>query len=251
MEPVRKQELFQSVERNTELPMLLLAVLMIPLLLVPIAVDLPDRAATAIVTADWAIWAIFAVELGVKTYLAPSARGYLLRHWFDVLIVVLPFLRPLRVLRSLRAGRALRATRFAVFAMRTSTGARAVLSRHGLHYSLALVLTIVLVLSAAITFFERSQGGTIDNFGTALWWAAATVTTVGYGDAYPVSPEGRGIAVVLMLVGVGLFSVLTANLASFFVESERQETEVTLEDVMAELKELRRRIDSLNSAGAP
>ncbi|MBM4416409.1 MAG: ion transporter [Chloroflexi bacterium] len=168
MEPERKQTMFVDVGRATELPMLILAVLMVPLLLLPVAIDLSERANSTVLAVDWLIWAIFAVELGLKTYLAPSARAYLQHHWFDVLIVALPFLRPLRVMRAARTERAFRAARFGAMLLRTSETARMVLRRHGLHYSLAAMLVLVLVLSAAITFFERSHGGAIDDLGTAL-----------------------------------------------------------------------------------
>lgn len=65
---------------------------------------------------------------------------------------------------------------------------------------------------------SNAKGSNIHSFGQALWWAVVTVTTVGYGDKYPVTAGGRGVAVVLMLVGIGLIGVLTATVASYFVE---------------------------------
>ena len=83
------------------------------------------------------------------------------------------------------------------------------------------MLGIVLVCSAAELGFEQhARDATIRNFGDALWWATVTVTTVGYGDTYPVSPGGRGVAVVLMLVGIGLIGVPTATVASYSVEEK-------------------------------
>jgi voltage-gated potassium channel len=91
------------------------------------------------------------------------------------------------------------------------------------------VLSIVIVCSAAELGFEQhAHGSTIHNFGDALWWATVTVTTVGYGDKYPVSPGGRGLAVVLMLVGIGLISVLTATAASYFVEEKADQQKAKL-----------------------
>ena len=68
---------------------------------------------------------------------------------------------------------------------------------------------------------EREGGGAIDDVGTALWWALATVTTVGYGDVTPVTAAGRGIGVLLMFVGIGVFGLFAANVAAYFIESER------------------------------
>jgi voltage-gated potassium channel len=89
----------------------------------------------------------------------------------------------------------------------------------------------IIAVSAALELVSEghAHGSTILNYGDALWWAIATVTTVGYGDKYPVTAGGRGIAVVLMLVGIGLIGVLTATVASYFVEekADREKAELT------------------------
>lgn len=73
--------------------------------------------------------------------------------------------------------------------------------------------------------FERNQeGSNLESLGDSLWWAVVTATTVGYGDHTPLSVEARGVAVVLMLVGIGMLSVVTANVAAFFVESDDADT---------------------------
>ena len=73
--------------------------------------------------------------------------------------------------------------------------------------------------SAALTLaVEEGGDGSIDSFGDALWWAITTVTTVGYGDTFPVTPAGRCIAWFLMITGIALFGVITANVAAFFME---------------------------------
>jgi voltage-gated potassium channel len=112
----------------------------------------------------------------------------------------------------------LRLARLVALLTRINREARRLVVRHRLHY--AVLITGVVVLAAAGTVFlvEERGGGTIDSFGDALWWAATTVTTVGYGDTFPVTPAGRGIAVALMIAGIAFFSLLTANIAAFFVE---------------------------------
>ena len=94
MDLERGTRLYDRVDRASELPMLVLAAAMLPLILIPLLIDLSAGAEAAFWTANWLIWAAFAAELGLKTYLAPSRRQYLVQHWFDVLIVVIPFLRP-------------------------------------------------------------------------------------------------------------------------------------------------------------
>ena len=97
--------------------------------------------------------------------------------------------------------------------------------------------------AAAVAHFEDGAGGTITDFGQALWWAVTTVTTVGYGDTYPVTPEGRGVAVFVMLLGIGLFGTLTASVATYFANSARQDSQATIDDVLAEIKRLEARLD--------
>jgi voltage-gated potassium channel len=107
-------------------------------------------------------------------------------------------------------------------------------------------------VSLAILQAERSRdGANIQTFGDALWWAITTVTTVGYGDQYPVTVEGRLIAVGLMLSGVALIGVVTATFASWLVqrveeveEESRAATHQDIQILAAELAEIRAALDS-------
>lgn len=92
---------------------------------------------------------------------------------------------------------------------------------------IGLVLPI-LVLTCSLGVFEaehRAPGANITQYGDALWWAFVTITTIGYGDYYPVTFEGRAIAVLLMLSGLALVSVITVSFASWFLD--RMNIEVT------------------------
>jgi len=248
MEQTRRAELLERFGRATELPLLILALAIVPLLIVPIAIDLGDPAERGIIATDWIIWALFACELGVRTYLAERRLNYLIRHWFDVLIVVLPFLRPLRVVRSARA---LRLARLGPFAVRAMEDVRHVFQRRGLQYFLVVGIVAVFGAAGVMYLLEDGRGGPINDYGTALWWAATTATTVGYGDAVPVTAEGRGVAVLLMLVGISFFSWLTANIAAFLVEfgSEGQSA-VTMADIMAKLEVLEAELHILRESKA-
>ena len=220
----RRTRLYDRVDRATELPMLALAVAMLPLILIPLFVDLTSTAEAAFFAADWVIWTAFATELGVKTYLSPNRRRYLTSHWFDVVIVVIPFLRPLRIVQSVRVLRLLRLVRLVALLSRLGFTWKRVVGRRGLGYVLALGLLAVFVIAGLVVLVERSTlGASIDDFPTALWWATTTVTTVGYGDTAPVTAAGRGFGVLLMFVGIGVFAVFTANVAAFFVEEGEQE----------------------------
>ena len=238
----RDGEALDRFTRATELPLLVLAIAMVPLIVAPLVFDLSDGAERAVLAADWIIWAIFAVELGVRTYLAPTRASYLVHHWYDVVIVAVPFLRPLRAVRSARALRFLRVVRLAAFLGRIRDTALTVLTRHRLDYALATAVLVVFVSAGLMTRIEANEGGSIDSFGAALWWAFVTVTTVGYGDYSPVTAAGRGIAIVLMLLGICLFGIIAANIAAYVVtEQDDEQTAALLE----EIHQLRAQVDRL------
>ena len=144
-----------------------------------------------------------------KTYLASDRKRYLMTHWLELLTVLVPFLRPLRLLRVLVVG------------LRFWTEARSMLKQKTL--GLIGVTSILAVAGSASMVYlaERGGDGPIHTFSDALWWAAATITTVGYGDMYPTTAAGRGAALFLMICGVTMFGLLTARIAAYFVEDEK------------------------------
>ncbi len=198
-------------ERRAEIPLLLLALAFVVAYVWPV---LDPRLDPTIVTVlqivSWSVWAAFVIDFATRIALARDRRRYLVAHWYDVLLVSLPMLRPLRMLRLLALARVMnRAASSLSMQVTTYVGGTAVVS---------LLLGAVAVLDA-----ERgSPGANINTFGDALWWAASTVTTVGYGDRYPVTTEGRVIAVLLMLVGIALVGSITASVAAWFVRSSEE-----------------------------
>ncbi|MFN3286505.1 MAG: potassium channel family protein [bacterium] len=181
--------------------------------------------------ADFAVCGVFFADFLLSLWRASDRWGYFLRWgWLDLLssVPTLDFLRwgrLGRVLRILRVLRALRASRIlAEFA----------LERRAENTLLAAgLLTLLVVVSGAVAVLQF-EGGPESNIRTAedaLWWAVSTITTVGYGDRYPVTPEGRLVAVMLMAAGVGLFGVLTAYLASWFVGSRTRPGDAVLEEL--------------------
>jgi voltage-gated potassium channel Kch len=115
--------------------------------------------------------------------------------------------------------------------------ARKLIDRQGVKYALVVGALLFFAAAGLALLFERDEGNirTVDD---ALWWAATTITTVGYGDRYPVTTEGRAIAVFLMFLGISLFSLVTASVAALFVLPEQKKEEATLEDVLKRLAEL-------------
>ena len=226
------------------------------MLLAPVAFALSESVEQALLALDFIIWGVFVAELLVRVYLAPRRLPYLWEHWFDVLIVSLPFLRPLRIVRSARALRVLRVMRMAAYLVRAAHATRAIMGRGGVRGGLLFALGALAGSAIVITFAEQGSSGDggIDNFGTAVWWALTTVTTVGYGDTYPDTLVGRGVATFLMLVGVGLFGLLTANVAAYFIESAPDQSDAAgagpLDEVLAELRRLHDRLDAAGLAEA-
>jgi voltage-gated potassium channel len=97
--------------------------------------------------------------------------------------------------------------------------ARSILTHNGFHFVVLAAAAVVFVSDGLVTIAERNaKGANIHDFGQGLWWPITTVTTVGYGDRYPTTSLGQGVAVFLMLVGIGLIGVLTATIASYFVQ---------------------------------
>src|SRR3984885_15443473 len=229
------QNAYDRFSDAVEVPLTVLAVLWLPVLVVPLAVRVSQGTSDVLDGIDYLVWAVFVVEYLVKLYLSPSRWQFFRRHLVDLAVIAVPVLRPLRLLRLLRLVTLSRAGLILVSALKR---ARELLTHNGLHFVLLAVLTIVGVCSAVeLAFEQHAPGSNIHNFGDALWWAVVTVTTVGYGDKYPVTAGGRGVAVVLMLTGIGLVGVLSATIASYFV-GQRAEEEMT---------DLNRRLDRIEA----
>jgi voltage-gated potassium channel len=188
----------------------------------------------------------------VRFTLTPDRPRFVRTHLFDLAVVVLPFLRPLRALRALRglgelrALRLLQASRLAAFLGTGFGHARAVIGRRGLHYVVGLVIAIMFVAAGLEVAFEaHANGSTIHSYGGALWWAVVTVTSVGYGDQYPVTVAGRAVAVVLMITGIALFGVVAASIASYFVEQDQdRRVESRMDEILTALSRLEARLDA-------
>lgn len=225
----RREDLLHRLERLTELPLLVLAFVMIPLLVGPLLWHLSPSDEAIFVTLDTFIWALFAVDLGVKVIVAPHRLAYLRRHWLEVLVVIVPFLRPLRILRIF------------IFGSRAWVGMRRLV-----HVDFLLVYGVGLVIVAATVAasVEGGENASIHSFPDALWWAVVTITTVGYGDMVPVTTAGRAMGFILMLGGIAFFSGVTANLASYLVKGNGTDKKA-LSGLVTEVEALRREIARL------
>jgi voltage-gated potassium channel len=240
----RSKATYHRYRAVMEMPLLVLSLLWLPVLIVPLVMTPAPAVDDTLTAMDYLIWAIFAGDYLVGLYLTPDRRHYFRHHLVDLSLVLLPVLRPLRVLRVLRL---LSVVRVGATLMRLLNHMRDVLTHRKLHLVLISTAAITLVSATLELAFEQGMpGSTIQNFGDSLWWAIVTITTVGYGDRYPVTAGGRGVAFVLMLVGIGLIGVLTASIASYFVQ-ERSDKKA--EDVHRRLERIEALLSTLVTMG--
>ena len=167
--------------------------------------DGPRYLLTAVILV--AAWLIFATDYLVNLYLAPERGHWFVTHLFDLVVVFLPVLRPLRLLRLVT-----------MLPMFQRSPGQAVRSRVGLYLIGASSLLIWMGSLATLDAERSAPGANITTVGDSVWWAFVTVSTVGYGDYFPVTGVGRLVAVGLMLGGVTLVGVITATLASWILE---------------------------------
>jgi voltage-gated potassium channel len=188
---------------------------------------------------------VFLVDVGVHFALAPSKRAFWRTGWIDLLSSI-PEISWLRWGRAFRVFRILRALR-----------SFAALSEHFFSerakgtFVMVGLMSVVAVLFATIAVFEverRAPGSNIHSAGDALWWAFATITTIGYGDHFPVTVAGRIVAVVLVVFGLSFFGTFTAYVASFFLEKAQLKEESEIHHLTREVRRLREVIERREAA---
>ena len=223
-----------------------LALLVIPVLVMEDRATTPELRQGALIV-NWIIWLAFVVEFAFK-WAADRTLGYPRRAWFDLLLIIVtpPFgvpeaMQGIRSLRLLRLLRLLRA--FGVAAMGFRLAQRH-FGQKKFHYVLMVACATVILGAVAVFALEADENKGIRHFGDALWWAITTVTTVGYGDITPVTPEGRLVAVVLMLAGIGVIGVFTATVASLLFEEQQTQNPET-DEILARLERIEKALESL------
>lgn len=164
---------------------------------------------------EWVLAPIFLFDFGYRLRTARSRQRYFFRQfgWADLLGAI-PFLGIFRVFRVIRVTRMLRTLDGDTFLRELyATRAQTV-------FYLTVLLVVLVVEFAGIAVFYAERGAPNANITDgvdAVWWGLVTITTVGYGDQYPVTDEGRMVGTLLLFAGVGLFSVLTGFIANAFL----------------------------------
>ncbi|MCX4822847.1 potassium channel family protein [Streptomyces sp. NBC_01142] len=233
-------------EERMHTPLLSLALAFAVAYAVPIVVPGADPWVHAVCQiTEWVVWGTFAVDYLVRLVLAPSAWLFVRSHPLDLIAVLLPLVQPLRLLRLvstlLLVGR--RARMAPQITLTTYVG--------------GAVVGLLMFGSLAVLHVERdAPEGNIKTLGDAVWWSFTTMTTVGYGDHAPTTGLGRMLAVGLMLSGIALLGVVTANIAAWFIsrferdDAEERRRTALLEALTREVKELRAEVGRLTGPAA-
>ena len=151
------------------------------------------------------IWVFFAFDYFARLSIAENKRIFVRKNLLDLAAVALPFLPLLRAIRALAAVTVL---------SRRNRGSR---SQQVTTSVVTLAFATWFVAGLAVTEAERHvDGSNIQGVGDGWWWAITTMATVGYGDTYPVSAQGRIVGAALMIMGVALLGTITASIASNF-----------------------------------
>ncbi len=205
-----RHDLVDRIERVTKFPMALLGVAWLVIAIIVLTTDVHSSASTVLVGGLFVLWVIMLVEYLVRLVVTPDSLGYLRRRWVEPATVVLPPLQGWHVVGIEKTTLLMREGELRV---------EAILKHHSLFRVLIAVVAVLITGSWLVLLFEENtKGSNIHDYPGALWWAIVTVTTVGYGDRYPVTEGGRAVAAILMLVGIGLIGVLTATVASVFIK---------------------------------
>lgn len=226
MTPVKKAE--GNTLTQFDLIILVLSMYVLVALVVDTFFHLPTEVSKMLNTIDNLICLVFLFDFFRDFYLAEHKWKFLKWGWIDLLSSI-PFVdvlragRLVRLFRLIRLIRAFRSSKLLIeYVFRIKTKGA---------FTTATIIAILMLLfsSVAILMVETRSDSNIKTAEDALWWSFVTLTTTGYGDRFPVTTEGRLIAAVLMVAGVGLFGTFTGYIASWFVQESNAQQQVTHE----------------------
>jgi voltage-gated potassium channel len=237
--PSPRAQFVERWEHYTLWPLVVLGMAFLFLYAFPII--WPELPAEEILDIDIAmdvIWALFIIDFVVKFVVVEKKWPFIKAHVVDIVALALPFFRPLRALRVIGV---------ATLALR-KFGAKV---RHRvLVYVGTMAVFIWFIAGLAVTQAERgAPGSNIENIGDGWWWSFMTMATVGFGDRFPVSAEGRLIGVIVVISGLALLGTLTASIATWFINTSRKEEDDIIEAgekrLLKEISALRRDVAEL------
>jgi voltage-gated potassium channel len=224
-----RHDLVDAIERATRYPMAVLGIAWLVLGVLVLTRNAHGSSSRVLVGALFAIWVILLAEYVVRLIVTPNTPGYVRRRWVEPATVVVP---------PLQGWHLVGIEKMTLLIHESVLRLGAILRHHSLFRVLiAAAMTLFLGAWMVLLFEENAHGSNIHSYPDALWWAIVTVTTVGYGDRFPVTDGGRSVAVVLMLVGIGLIGVLTATVASVFIKEHTDDNKRAFQKGHKELGE--------------
>lgn len=187
---------------------------------------------------DWVIWFVFVLETVSLTLVVTNKKRYLINNWMNLVIIssgvllIWEFDSHLAILRGLRI--------LLLFGLLThlSKTWKEVLARNQLGYTLLVSFLIVFISGALVAGFDPA----VENIWDGVWWAWVTITTVGYGDIVPTSHLGKLFGSFLILLGIGLFALLTANISAFLIGRDEDKEQL---DILNKLDNIEKRLDKI------
>jgi len=199
---------------------IILSIYVLGALLVDTVFVLDPETSSLINYFDNAICVFFLATFSIRFYQADNKLKFMRWGWIDLVasIPMVDFLRAGRIFRLIRLLRVVRAFRSTHQVVNHIFKNKA----QGALTTVSIIAILIVIFSAiAILQVEDDPNSNIKTAEDAIWWAYVTITTVGYGDKFPVTSEGRIIAAILMTTGVGLFGTFTAFVSSLFVSNNK------------------------------
>jgi voltage-gated potassium channel len=213
----------------TDIPLLIIAIGSLPLLLLEIISHrLTSGDKTFLLVVNATVFLAYAVDYVVEFLVTPEKGRYVRSEWSSLLIVVaqlFAILPAVSFLGFLRGARALRVVsslpRVIGISMASRSQGREILKKRATSFAFGLAGFTLITSAVGFTLAEDvGKDGRVKSFFDALWWSGATITTVGYGDIYPITAAGRIIAIFTMLVGISTLAVVTARIAQFLIKND-------------------------------
>ena len=229
-----------------QLVILILSVVVLGAIFADTAFRLPPQISNVLQTVDTLVCVLLLSDFGIRFYQAKSKLTFMKWGWIDLIASIpnIPILRIGRLVRILRVIRLLRAVRAThkitsiILQDKVRTG-----------FASVILSSFLLVTFASIGILICEQPDPTANIKTAedaVWWSVATITTVGYGDKYPVTAEGRVLAMMLMVCGAGMFGLVSGLVASSFIGVRKEKGDDHQTMIIERLKTLEDKIDALN-----
>ncbi len=229
-----------------QIAILILTIVVLIAFVADTVLPMPKEVVDLLQVIDTFVCVLLLADFFIRLYRAESKLAFMKWGWID-LVASIPNLevlrwgrlvRVLRIIRLLRGLRSLHKVLTMTFRNKMESGV--------ISLSLAAFLLVVFA-SVSVLVCERSPDANIKTAADAVWWSITTITTVGYGDRYPVTMEGRLIGVILMIGGVSMFAGLSGMVASLFMGGNKEKKPSDTAEILARLEQLQAKLDALEA----